>query len=82
MNYEFTAIPDAEVPSAVEPVFQHVVNTYASEANKTVSMKRGIRLSPCPPSRKGSTRQKRPPDGFHQPSAPQFRQFYLVKAAF
>lgn len=36
MNYDF--IPDAEVPRALEPVFQHVVTTYASEANKTVSM--------------------------------------------
>ena len=38
MNYGFIAIPDAEVPLALEPVFQHVVTTYASEANKTVSV--------------------------------------------
>ena len=42
MNYDFTAIPDADVPLAVEPVFQHVVTTYASEANKTVSMWRAV----------------------------------------
>ncbi len=42
MNYEFIAIPDAEVPLAVEPVFQHVVTTYVSEANKTVSMWRAV----------------------------------------
>jgi hypothetical protein len=30
MNYDFTAIPDAEVPQAVEPIFQHVITTYAS----------------------------------------------------
>ena len=36
MHYDFIAIPDADVPQAVEPVFQHVVTTYASEANKTV----------------------------------------------
>ena len=42
MNYEFIAIRDAEVPLAVEPVFQHVVTTYASEANKTVSMWRAV----------------------------------------
>lgn len=42
MHYEFIAIPDADVPQAVEPVFQHVVTTYASEANKTVSMWRGV----------------------------------------
>jgi uncharacterized damage-inducible protein DinB len=30
------------VPQAVEPIFQHVVTTYASEANKTVSMWRAV----------------------------------------
>ena len=43
MNYDFTAIPNADVPQAVEPVFQHVVTTYASEANKTVSVWRAVR---------------------------------------
>ena len=38
MNYDFIAIPDADVPQAVEPVFQHIVTIYASEANKTVSV--------------------------------------------
>lgn len=42
MNYDFIAIPDAEVPLALEPVFQHVVTTYASEANKTVSVWRAV----------------------------------------
>jgi uncharacterized damage-inducible protein DinB len=42
MHYDFTAIPDAEIPRAVEQVFQHVVTTYASESNKTVSMWRAI----------------------------------------
>lgn len=42
MHYDFTAIPDAEVPQAVEPIFQHVVTTYASEANKTVSVWRAV----------------------------------------
>src|SRR5262245_13959385 len=42
MRYEFTAIPDADVPRAVEPIFQHAVTTYASEANKTVSMWRAV----------------------------------------
>src|SRR5689334_17795675 len=40
--YEYTAIPDAEVPRAVEPVFQHAVTTYASEANKTVGVWRAV----------------------------------------
>jgi uncharacterized damage-inducible protein DinB len=42
MNYEFIAIPESDVPSAVEPVFQHVLTTYASEANKTVSVWRAV----------------------------------------
>src|SRR3982074_2300969 len=42
MHYDFIAIPDADVPQAVEPVFQHVVTPYASEANKTVSTWRAV----------------------------------------
>ena len=42
MHYEFIAIPDADVPQAVEPVFQHVVTTYASETNKTASVWRAV----------------------------------------
>jgi hypothetical protein len=42
MQYEFTAIPDTDVPQAADPVFQHVVQTYASETNKTVSMWRAV----------------------------------------
>ncbi len=38
MHYEFIAIPDGEIPRTVEPVFQHVVTTYVSEANKTASL--------------------------------------------
>jgi uncharacterized damage-inducible protein DinB len=42
MHYDFTAVSDADVPKAVEPVFQHVVTTYASEANKTASVWRAV----------------------------------------
>src|SRR3954453_20861336 len=42
MHYDFVAVPDADVPRAVEPVFQHVVTTYASEANKTASVWRAV----------------------------------------
>src|SRR5262249_52431241 len=42
MNYDFTAIPDADVPRAVDPVFQHVLQTYASEANKTAGVWRAV----------------------------------------
>ncbi len=42
MNYDFVAIPDGEVPKAADPLFQHVVTTYASETNKTASMWRAV----------------------------------------
>jgi hypothetical protein len=42
MHYDVIAIPDAEVPQAVEPIFQHVLTTYASETNKTVSLWRAV----------------------------------------
>jgi uncharacterized damage-inducible protein DinB len=42
MIYEHVAIPDAEVPRASDPLFQHVVTTYVSEANKTVSVWRAV----------------------------------------
>ena len=42
MHYDFIAIPDADVPQAVEPIFQHVLQTYASETNKTVSVWRAV----------------------------------------
>jgi uncharacterized damage-inducible protein DinB len=42
MHYDYVAIPDAEVPAAIEAVFQHVVSTYASEANKTVGVWRAV----------------------------------------
>jgi uncharacterized damage-inducible protein DinB len=38
MNYENTAIADAEVPGAAAPIFQHLLKTYASEANKLFSV--------------------------------------------
>jgi hypothetical protein len=38
MHYNYIAIPDADVPQAIEPIFQHVVITYASETNKTASV--------------------------------------------
>jgi uncharacterized damage-inducible protein DinB len=38
MHYEFIAIPDTEVAQAVDPTFQHIVQTYASETNKTAGV--------------------------------------------
>jgi uncharacterized damage-inducible protein DinB len=42
MAYDYVAIPDAEVPPAVDPTFQHVLITYASETNKTASTWRAV----------------------------------------
>jgi uncharacterized damage-inducible protein DinB len=42
MHYDSIAIPDAEIPIAAEPVFQHLLTTYASEANKTASVWRAV----------------------------------------
>jgi len=38
MHYDYVAIPDADLPQAVESTLQHVLQTYASETNKTVSV--------------------------------------------
>jgi uncharacterized damage-inducible protein DinB len=42
MRYEYVAIPDEDVPVAVDPSFRHVISTYAGETNKTVSMWRAV----------------------------------------
>jgi uncharacterized damage-inducible protein DinB len=42
MHYDFIAIPDADLPVAAEPAWQHVVVTYASETNKTASVWRAV----------------------------------------
>ena len=38
MPYDFVAIPDADVPRATDPLFQHLLDTYASETNKVISV--------------------------------------------
>lgn len=38
MKYDASDIVDAEVPKAAAPAFQHIVDTYASETNKTASV--------------------------------------------
>jgi uncharacterized damage-inducible protein DinB len=42
MTYDWTAIPDADVPAAIDPTWQHLLATYASETNKTASMWRAV----------------------------------------
>jgi len=38
MKYEYIAIPEAEVPRASSLRFQHLLDTYAGETNKTISV--------------------------------------------
>ncbi|MBZ5607773.1 MAG: DinB family protein [Acidobacteriia bacterium] len=38
MDYRFIAIPDADVPAASNPLWQHAIDTYASETNKVASV--------------------------------------------
>jgi len=42
MNYPYVAIEPAMIPQASEAAYQHVVDTYASEANKLISLWRGF----------------------------------------
>jgi uncharacterized damage-inducible protein DinB len=42
MFYEWTAIPDLEIPTANDPSFAHLVITYASETNKIASMWKAV----------------------------------------
>ncbi len=37
MSYTYTAISEADVPCALEPTFQHLLDTYASETSKVIS---------------------------------------------
>jgi uncharacterized damage-inducible protein DinB len=38
MTYDFTALPEARIPRSSSPVFQHLLDTYASETNKVISV--------------------------------------------
>jgi uncharacterized damage-inducible protein DinB len=42
MHYEIIAIPDADVPRAVDATFKHTLQTYAGETNKTASVWRAV----------------------------------------
>lgn len=43
MQYEYTAIPESAVPRARNEIFQHLLDTYASETSKVVSVWREFR---------------------------------------
>jgi uncharacterized damage-inducible protein DinB len=38
MNYPYLAIADSRIPRASSPIFQHLLDTYASETNKVISV--------------------------------------------
>jgi len=38
MTYAYTAIPDSAIPRSASPLFQHMLDTYASETNKVASV--------------------------------------------
>jgi uncharacterized damage-inducible protein DinB len=38
MRYPYTAIDETDVPRAANPVFQHLLDTYASETNKVLAV--------------------------------------------
>src|SRR5690242_13658302 len=38
MTYDFTALPEARIPRSSSPVFPHLLDTYASETNKVISV--------------------------------------------
>jgi uncharacterized damage-inducible protein DinB len=42
MHYEYVAITDEEIPPAADPAYRHLLDTYASETNKTASMWKAI----------------------------------------
>jgi uncharacterized damage-inducible protein DinB len=42
MRYEFTTIPEDEIPLMKDPSLQYALNTYVSETNKVVSTWRGL----------------------------------------
>ena len=38
MIYSFVSIPQSEIPAAANPLWQHAIDTYASETNKVASV--------------------------------------------
>ena len=48
LSYAYTAILDAQVPTAAEPLVQHALDTYASETNKVASVWREFRDDDLP----------------------------------
>ncbi len=57
MHYEYIAIPEKDVPRAADALFQHLLDTYASETDKVISVWRGFAQEDLGfrPHRKSST---------------------------
>ncbi len=57
MKYAFSAISDAQVPRAFDPTSQPILDTYASETNKVISVWGGFAYADLPfrPQAKSST---------------------------
>jgi uncharacterized damage-inducible protein DinB len=45
MQYSEIVVPEAKIPRASSAIFQHVLDTYASETNKVISVWRGFSQS-------------------------------------
>lgn len=60
MQYDYIAIPQADVPRASDPLFQHLLDTYAGETDKVISIWRCFSDSDFPfrPHKKSSTVQE------------------------
>src|SRR5215510_11125862 len=54
MLYDYTAIPESQVPRAAHPIFQHLLDTYASETSKVITVWR--QFSPADMSFKSAER--------------------------
>ncbi|MGH9434060.1 MAG: DinB family protein [Terriglobia bacterium] len=48
MTYAYVAIPESDIPRASSPVFQHLLDTYASETNKVISIWREFTAQDLP----------------------------------
>ena len=57
MQYDYIAIPQADVPRAADPLFQHLLDTYAGETDKVISVWRCFSSADFPfrPDDKSST---------------------------
>lgn len=58
MDYSSVAIPESEIPRASVPIFQHLLDTYASETNKVISVWREFQDLSYRPHPKSSSVQE------------------------